>query len=562
MTVAATTATFAFRPDVPGDYQLRLTASDGFSNDSDTMRVSADRLFRVTGNPSFKIDGASPAGSDRLDLKLKTSPRFSGTPVSFSATSDVPWLTVPATGTLGGANSETTLTVSLNLAEVKGLANGEHVARVTITPQGGWTGESPDVKLDLALPRVRNVLPYVAYVNEPARVTLYGEKLRKADGKSLFIGGVEAPNLDAASDTRATIELPPLPAGTYTVRIQHALDVAPEMARVVVRTLPVYLDVDRIAIDGSIQSLAYDPERDAIYYVMIAPDGQYFTQSLRKDATGGWASGAAPPISAPSLAPRAIALSSNGTELYVSSLGCVLHRVNADTLAIVESVQKSCDANSYFEEIVPLADGRVLLVAHGGGAGGAVFEFPGFAPSGILPVKTEDAEAILNAQRDRLLYVNPTDGVTPRGVDVYDIEDARSRSVTLSEPAFGPVTMDGDGSRTLDSINLYDRDLRLLGRLVADVPYGAPGTALNFSGTRAVALDEQTEALYVHDVSGPGPSFPQLGAPMPLPDEASTGATLIVPPTGGAVFAIALIDAMAGRGSFAFYVRTNPAITR
>jgi len=82
----------------------------------------------------------------------------------------MPWLTVPATGTLGGADRETTLTVRLDLAQVKGLQNGEHVARVTITPNGGWSGESPDVKLELSLPRVRNVLPYLAYVNEPSRV--------------------------------------------------------------------------------------------------------------------------------------------------------------------------------------------------------------------------------------------------------------------------------------------------------------------------------------------------------------------------------------------------------
>jgi hypothetical protein len=567
VTVNANTPSFVFRPDAPGEYELQLTASDGFTSGTDKVRVSAEMLFKISTPGKFSIDGSSGAGSDQLDLKIKTSARHSGTPVTFTASSNVAWLVAPASGTLERAGRDTVVPLRLNLQELKGMANGKHEARVTVAPNGGWTGDAADVTLDLALPLVRVVAPYVAYVNEPSRVTLIGEKLRKADGKSLFIGGAEALAINATSDSRATVDLPPLPGGTYTVRIGHALDVAREMGRVVVRTPPVYRDFDRIPFDGPLQAFEYDAERDAIYYVVLTKgEGLYFGLVLRNDGSGGWAGGALP-ISPPNFEARALALTPDGTQLLVTSRGCMVHRLNADTLAVLETVQKACAEGSEFTGIAPLADGRVLVIQDNPGSNSEVLEYPGFAPTDVLPGRS-DSFLVLNSGRDRLLYVEPG-GRTSESTtidaktDVYDI-DGQSRSVQFQEDRWEVwpqnLSMTADGSRTLHATGVYDRQLNLIGRL-AGVDWVRPGSALNAQGTRAVALEGALDGITVHDLTGPGPLFPQVGAPMFLPEDVVGIPRLFVPQSGGAVFAVVLADD-AGPGSYQFYVRVNPALTR
>jgi hypothetical protein len=568
--VAATTPTFAFRPDIPGEYELQLTVSDGARSSTDTARVMAEALFRVRPPGKFTIDAASAAGSDVINVTLRTSGHFKGTPATFSVASSAPWLTVPPAGTLATAGADTPIPLRLVPGELRRMENGTHQARVTITPNGGWSGGAADITLDLALPIVRVVTPYVAYVGEPSRVTLSGENLQKADGKSLFIGGAEALGIEATSDTEAAIDLPPLAAGTYTVRIANALGVDREMARVVVRAAPVYRDMDDIPVGGPIQSFAYDAERDAIYFVMRARTGEFFGLVLRNDGTGGWSTHALP-VSPPNFEPLSLAISPDGTHLWMTSLHCVVHRVHLDTLAIVESTQKQpCEPDSglEFTDIAPLADGRILIVERTLDPIANVLEYPGFTRTDVLPPRGREPLIVLNDARNRLLYVQPgarngDDTDVPALVDVYDIHGT-ARPVELqdfrADVRGGNLTMTANGSKTLHAVTLYDRQFKPLGRLATDTAWTRVGSTINARGTRAAALDHSTDALTVHDVTGRD-SFPQLGAAMVLPGDVGAASRLHIPQSGGAVFAIALI--ISGDASFYnFFVRTHPALTR
>ena len=535
VTVSATTASFVFRPDVPGNYQLRLTASDGKASATDTMRVNADALFAVSGAAAFNVDGASPAGSDVVSLKLKTSNRYTGAPVAFTTTSSVPWLNAPASGTFAGAGAEAPLELRLNLDELRRMENGRQEGRVTITPSGGWTGATSSVTLDLALPRVRNVLPYVAYVNEPSRITLHGEKLQKADGRSLFIGGTETLDIEAVSDTQATITLPPLAAGTYTVRIGDALGLGRESSRVVVRAKPTYVDMQvRGAANAPGTDLVYDAERDALYYTGFAPSGERFAFAFQNDGSGLMSETI---ISNPgNFEPDTLALAIDGTVAYMASGRCRITRVDPATSAILDSVERTpCPEGHSITSIAPLADGRVLLMVSYPNGTEEIVEYPSFTPVNVVPARSS-SEFWVSRNHNRLLSVQPFQN----HADAYDIDGA-TREVQFEQQdlRIGPwsLSMSADGSRTLHGDDLYDRDFQRMGSLAGYAP--RQGSAINPQGTRAVRMDDVIDAIYVHDLTVAGPEFPVIGAPLAIPWDTSSAGTMLVPPAGGAVFLFA-----------------------
>jgi hypothetical protein len=530
--VSANTPTFAFRPDLPGQYQLKLTVSDSKSNASDTMRVTADALFQVSGKASFSIDGASAAGSDVASVKLRTSARHNGNPVTYTTTSSVPWLRTPVGGAFAGPGGDAPLELRLDLEQVRGMENGRHEARVTISPSGGWTGAIADVTLELAVPRVRHVLPYVAYVNEPSRITLHGEKLLKADGRSLFIGGAEALDIEAVSDTQATITLPPLAAGTYTVRIGDALGLGRESSRVVVRAKPVYADFQvHGTASGPRRDLTYDAERDALYYSAFSPGGERFAFVIRNDGTGQMIESV---ISSPGhLEPEMLALAIDGSSVYMVSGRCQITRVDPGTTAILDSAERApCPEDWWITSIAPLADGRVLVLFTRNDGQTEILEYPGFTPTDAVPARSF-AEFWVSGNHDRLLSVQ----THLDRADAYDVGgDSRPVQFQAHPDGIGPanLSMSADGSRTLHASHLYDREFNRVGSLAGHVP--RQGTAINPQGTRAVRMDSVTDAIYVHDLTASGPEFPVIGAPLAVPMDTSTPGRLLVPPAGGAVF--------------------------
>jgi hypothetical protein len=148
--VNATTASFEFTPDLPGVYDLRLTANDGRSSGSDAMRVVADRLIRFVAGAHFRIRGKNLEGDDTAQLGLRTSSHYKGLPVALAVSSSASWLVVATPGaTTAAAGDSTFIGVRLNRDELRRLDNGLYAALVIATPVGGQRPAVVEVTLRL-----------------------------------------------------------------------------------------------------------------------------------------------------------------------------------------------------------------------------------------------------------------------------------------------------------------------------------------------------------------------------------------------------------------------------
>jgi hypothetical protein len=130
--------TFEFTPDLPGTYDLRLTAHDGRSGDTDTMRVIADRLLRFESGASFRIRGERVRGDDAAELRLRTSAHYRGPPVSVNVAANARWLRLGTAVTSSArAGDAALIRVELVLEEATKLRRGIYAAQIRATPSGG-----------------------------------------------------------------------------------------------------------------------------------------------------------------------------------------------------------------------------------------------------------------------------------------------------------------------------------------------------------------------------------------------------------------------------------------
>jgi hypothetical protein len=545
-TATATSQTFEFLPDLPGTYDIRLTASDAGGTSSDTVRVNADALLRFAGGASFDIDLDSRPGDDRDELTLRTSSHYRGPPVTFTVTSSVAWLTATSSG-------PSKVQLQLSHAAIASGPNGEQTAQVTATPSGGQSPAVVEVKLDVALPLVRTLMPYVAFTDRSQPVTLYGDALAQTEGRTFTIGG-RAMRIDSATSERANADLPPLPDGTYTVSIENPLGIERQMGRVVVRGVPGYQDAD-IALGGPVRSVEYDAERDA-FYVVLAESGGLAAKRIGR-AFGTWQ---VEPINVS--APRAVALSADGTQLLLTADGCAVHHIDPVSLAILQSSTKpSCGGDERLGAVAVLADGRVLIADDLATSG--VWDYPAFTASQILP-SAMNPLAVVNYARNRLLWAERPETAGAWKLHRFSVGMESAREVSPhSAPGYlrSNLAVSGTGTRALHRADLYDGQMNYLGTLegFANPQEMVPG--LDHRGLRAVVLDTTTDAMLVYDINRPGPTYPLSYEPIPLPNDLwPNDGVVIVPPADSAAFAFTTtaIDPSQNQYAYRLYVRRLP----
>ncbi|MGH8285478.1 MAG: hypothetical protein ACRETT_06895, partial [Steroidobacteraceae bacterium] len=260
--------------------------------------------------------------------------------------------------------------------------------------------------------------------------------------------------------------------------------------------------------------------------------------------------------------PLAVGLTADGTQLLVTSANCTVHRLDPGTLATLQSLTKpSCDPfGGRFGAIAALADGRVLIADTEQGSN--VWEYPGFGSLQILPA-IQDPVAVLSYERNRLLWAERPVDHGRKDIFYYDVGGSAAQSIkTQGDTLFtySRLAISGDGSRTLHQERVYDGALRFIGTLEgrSTDPGTLPG--LNRRGTRAIALDLQQNALFVHDVSGGGPTFPQVGGGIALQSYMTSGSKVVVPPADTAAFVFTVNDWIPGYDPdpFKLYVRVLP----
>ncbi len=544
--VTATSKNFEFVPDLPGTYEIRLTAADAGGSSADTVRVNADALLKFTDGASFDIDLDSRPGDDRRELTLRTSQHYKGAPVSFTVTSSANWLVATSTGA-------SKVQLQLSHEAIASGPNGEQTAQVTATPSGGQSPAVVEVTVDVALPLVRTLMPYVAYTGRTQPVTLYGDALAQTEGRAFTIGGHQM-RIDSATSERANAELPPLPDGTYKVSIENPLGIERHMGRVVVRSLPGYEDAD-VPLGGPVRSVDYDAERDA-FYVVLAEGGGLAAKRIAR-ATGTWQ---VEPIIVS--APRAVALNADGTQLLVTADGCAVHHIDPASLATLQSTTKpSCGGDERLGAVATLADGRVLIADDL--AASAVWDYPAFTPSQILP-SVMNPVALVNYARNRLLWAERPEIAGDWKLHRFSVGMEAAREVAPhSAPGYqrSNLAVSGTGTRALHRADLYDGQMNYLGTLEGFANPNEMVPGLDHRGARAVVLDTTMDAMLVYDINRPGPTYPLSYDPIALPNDLwPNDGVVIVPPADSVAFAFTTtaIDPSQNQYAYRLYVRRLP----
>jgi hypothetical protein len=201
-----------FVPDRPGTYEYRLRAADAFGQSFDNVRVTAEHLISFNFSTGISVDVSTTLASAQRSAPVNVSTHYSGTPIALSVSTNAPWLNVISSPANTGSGGNVVL--GIVPAQVALLQNGTHTAQVTVTP-AGYTPRTVAIAMNLQLPEVEHVTPYVAYEGETAPVTLFGSALQQTAGGTLLIDSVEVQGFTDSSQARARISLPSLPVGEY-----------------------------------------------------------------------------------------------------------------------------------------------------------------------------------------------------------------------------------------------------------------------------------------------------------------------------------------------------------
>jgi hypothetical protein len=324
-----------------------------------TYTLAASSLALNPGMVSFSIDGASTAADSFLKRAIATGD--TGAALNWTATSSVPWLTVTGSGTSG-----TNALLTLVPAQLTGLANGQSTAIVTFTYNGPGViaaTKTAGVTLDLKLPTVSYVAPYVAYANEPEEVVVRGSGFGQQNLPQVMFGAVAAQTVVIRSDTELRV-LPPtgLTAGARPeITIDNNLGLHRSRAQLVVRAHPAY---GYAALPTNFgrqnEHMVYDAERDAVisgraYFETCCEPASLVTRFKYDTNAGTW-----------SMTSKSfdqlfdIALSPDGKELLVLTTE-QLYRVDPVTLATISSVVVPGFSGGTASQLAVANDGKVIV---------------------------------------------------------------------------------------------------------------------------------------------------------------------------------------------------------
>jgi hypothetical protein len=302
-----------------GTHVAHITVSEQNSGRQAVVTVTlvkrSPRLKVVPDPVAFVIDAQSTAADLALDLSV--TDELDGGDVARAvdwtlAAPSVSWL--QASGLSGDSASGSVLQLSLPVAGLRALANGTHSTTLdfTYTAADGTPGElHVPVTLDLALPRVTRVTPYVGIAGSADPVILRGMALTgTATGQVLF-GDQASGTVEVVSDTELRVTPPALAAGRYPVSVANALGTPFTDAELVVIE-PGPLTAASLVSANIKSRLHYDAER-AILYVSDRVDDQ--VERYQHTAGSGWS--ALDPLTLPGLTD--FALTPDGRKLIVTT---------------------------------------------------------------------------------------------------------------------------------------------------------------------------------------------------------------------------------------------------
>jgi len=525
----------------PGTYTATLNV---VSTATRTVSIGVTYLVgssSLTLNPSslaFTIDSASVAAA----LTKSVNVGASGASLNWTAASSQPWVTVsPSSGSSG-----TTVSVSLVPARIDALDPGMRSATVTFsyTPPGGGPTSTPlAVSLNLLLPRVRSVTPYVATSGTRREVILRGLGFNNAAGAAVKFGsGPAVSSYTVVRDSEIRVTHPELTANSYRVSIANQLNLVRSTADLVVVDAPGY-SATTIAYPNPTAkqalNIAYDAQRKALLVGVAYPSAGQSGDIFRYTFSGSaWS---ATPASTPVSAFRDMALSLDGTKLIaVSELS--INQLDPSTLAAGTRTSAPFSPPFFLSGVALANDGNgVVTTGTQGGGSTNVYQYSVGGGSFSAPIGSLfSAVGGASADGSRALFVQGSS--PPQNVFQYTASNSAFSSVglALAQALRGPV-LDRSATRiVLNGSLVYDANFQQLGKIPDSL-----AVVLSVNGSKAYGYSSGTQ-LHTYNLNSTLDTngfFPEIGSGTTLAGDPGSNPVMTMSPDGGSLF-IAGADAI------------------
>lgn len=474
------------------------------------LSLSLNPALVLQGGASFRINTATTEASLAGQLQVATNlgPAFDRA-ISWTATSDAPWLKLTtASGTTGSGSAVAFKVDGAALANLPSPAT----ARLTLVPgTAGVAAATTDIPLTLAVPTFTVLSPYVGWTGRPSPVILRGSGFTTSGAFQVQVGGVPV-TPQIIDDTEARLTVPAFASAQRApVRVSNALGADLGGPDLVVMDPPAYAAAD-LACPGSFE-MQLDPERNAVLTY-----GWSATQMVRHAfRNGAWATDGMNVQF-----PTAAAVAPDGKEILVvgglsGSQTLAIHVDPADLNLLRYDPLPSFYAN--YDYVATWNDGIRWLLNSNQWA--SILEYPRLA-NVQLPQSIYSIGAVMSLDRS-VMVVGSTGGISPADPQVHSISVKGKAWVprvlydgNLTPPSAG---ISRDGSRFVHQTSVYDASFNRLGALTPEVSVTCLAVSPDGANVITSSMDDSSTTTFrLHALSGAVGPFPaQAILPVGLP---------------------------------------------
>lgn len=475
-----------------------------------TYQVQYANLALTPGQLAYTIDKNSTAA----DLTKSVAVGDTGLPMSWTAVSSVPWLSVgTSSGTTAGNGTATAVSVLLVSSEIEKLDPGPHSGNLTFNytrPDASVATLQLPVTLNMAIAKVKFAAPHVAIASTTNSLIIRGQGFTGLTSNDVLFGSTKASGISVVSDTEIRATAGPLAAQSYPVTIANQLGLNRSRANLVV-VAPQSYGAVAFTSSGAKSRVVFDDERRAVY---VLNRGTVTVERYSYDTgTSTWGVSS---LSLPQL--QDIALSTDGTQLLAVSDGAV-RIIDPLSLTQTRQIPFSTASNVYLRQIASANNGKAILGTGYYGSGFTnIYKYDQLAQT-ISPLYASPTSTFivyeyftpLGVSADGSRVVMGDGGISPPQLISY--YDAGTDSVGgAGAPArdLFTVVLNRDATRmVLNGIEVFDGNLVLLGNL----PNTTGAAALSPDGSIAYTYDNVSGTVRKFDLNGAlvAGVFPEIG---------------------------------------------------
>lgn len=380
-----------------GDNQATITISNSTTGQTQKIpvdiQVAAPKLVASPTQATLDIGAQTTAAQAQAVVQLtdEIGGKDSSLKNMWSAESSVPWLSV--TPSSGQVPPNGTLTIKAVPSQLPALSNGPQAGTITIHYSNADTTSatiSVPVALNLSLPRVTNVTPYIATAGVSREVVLRGSGFTGVTLDQVLFGNAQGSALTVVNDGEIHLDNPALAAGTIPVAISNKLQISTQASSLTVLAPQVYAAAV-IPSENRKKRLIYDAERAALYAV----DDVDHTLKRFRYGGGSWI---AEFISAPATIWDA-AMSPDGKTLIVAAQAGIYKAVlGQEPLQFSGPYATSILQNGFYfpGSLQATNDGRLLVFDEFFGSGFAPLYIYDLATDAVTPLELPDVSAFID----------------------------------------------------------------------------------------------------------------------------------------------------------------------